>query len=186
VELIMVFLSVSVAWMVLPLDVSVEIRTVRIGKPEGKRVAGPGRGWPLLFACGRERDRWSSFGQRFALRSSAADCPPEDSRSLSLERVFWSRTPPARAGGGFGGVVGVTFLPKPSRRPPPSCKRGGRNPVASAIVTLLWTNVSMGIPLARRTGDPIFDFASWAVSRGCGGRVPLPRRGSTVGDAPDA
>ena len=34
----MVFLPVSVAWMILALDVSVEIRTVRIGEPEGKRV----------------------------------------------------------------------------------------------------------------------------------------------------
>ena len=79
----MVFLSVSVAWMVLALDVSVEIRTVRIGKPEGKRVA--------------------TSSQRFAPPPSAADCPPEDHRSLSLERVLWSRTPPARAWGGVAG-----------------------------------------------------------------------------------
>ncbi len=56
-----------------------------------------------MFACGRERNRRSACGQRFAPPPSAADCPPADHRSLSLERVLWSRTPPARAWGGFGG-----------------------------------------------------------------------------------
>jgi hypothetical protein len=126
VEFSMVFLSVSVARMVLALNVSVEIRTVRIGKPasfdrwgqrEGKdqrgQHGGPWVGMAAPFlACGRERNRRFSSGQRFAPPPSAADCPPEDHRSLSLKRVLWSRASPARAWGGFGGVVGMTFLPK--------------------------------------------------------------------------
>ena len=66
------------------------------------------------LACGRERNRWSPCGQRFAPRPSAADCPPGDHRSLSLDRVLWSRTLPAPAGiGRWVDRAGMTIPPKP-------------------------------------------------------------------------
>ena len=58
---------------------------VLVGRGRSTRSAMGGgcRGSFFLLVEG-ERNRWPSYGQRFALRPSAADCPAEDHRSLSL------------------------------------------------------------------------------------------------------
>jgi len=66
------------------------------GGGSGLWVGGSGS----FFLADRERGRGFACGQRFALRPTAADCPPADPRPLSLERVLWSRTRPARSLGG--------------------------------------------------------------------------------------
>ena len=72
---------------------------VPVGRGRSIRSATGGGSGSFFFADG-ERGRGFACGQRFALRPTAADCPPADPRPLSLERVLWSRTRPARSLGG--------------------------------------------------------------------------------------
>ena len=77
-------------------------------------IAGRGRGVAApSCACGRERNRWSSSGQRFALRLRRR--LSSGGPSIPLPQACSVEPNTARPGlGGFGGVVGMTFLPKPT------------------------------------------------------------------------
>ena len=75
-----------------------------VGRGRSTRSAmGGGCKAPFFWRVEGERNRRSSSGQRFAPPPSAADCPAEDHRSLSLLTVRGAKHRPPGLGGGFGG-----------------------------------------------------------------------------------
>ena len=69
------------------------MRLALVGRGRSTRSAmGEGVRGSLFLPVEGERNRWSSSGQRFAPRPSAADCPAEDHRSLSLQELGNSLT----------------------------------------------------------------------------------------------
>ncbi len=77
------------------------MRLVLVGPVRNTRsaTARGARARLLFLLVEGERDRRSPSGQRFALRPSAADCPPGDHRSLSLRELGSSLTSFARWAG---------------------------------------------------------------------------------------